>query len=73
MVSDADWHPQQAGILKIWEKSLRPTGIFTSCPITNTKDEYALYNPIIIISTVTGTANFAQGTFLRTHNPLCHW
>lgn len=59
-----EWHSQQESILKKWSE------IGSSYRYMHDR-AYAKYNkqnfrfalPVIIISTVTGTANFAQGTF----------
>jgi hypothetical protein len=58
------WHPQQEKILKRW-------GEASACYRYMNNQAYLMYKkssmrytlPIIIISTVTGTANFAQSTF----------
>jgi hypothetical protein len=64
MVSEADWHPQQAGILKIWgEVSATYRYLHFMSYHKYKKMSMRFTIPIIIISTVTGTANFAQGTF----------
>lgn len=64
------WHPQQEQILKMW-------GEAAACYRFMHFKAYLLYKkmslrftlPIIIISTVTGTANFAQGTFPSIAQP----
>ena len=64
MVSDADWHPQQAGILKIWGEVAATYRYLHFMSYHKYKKMSMRFTiPIIIISTVTGTANFAQGTF----------
>ena len=64
MVSDADWHPQQAGILKIWGEVAATYRYLHFVSYQKYKKMSMRFTiPIIIISTVTGTANFAQGTF----------
>lgn len=61
---DPIWHPQQEKILKEWSE------IGSSYRYLHDKafQQYSAQNlrfalPVIIISTITGTANFAQGTF----------
>ena len=58
------WHAQQEDILKSWSEQ-------ASCYRWMHERAYQDYNkknmrfaiPVIIISTITGTANFAQGSF----------
>ena len=59
-----EWHPQQEKILKKWSE------IGSSYRYLHDKafQKYSAQNmrfalPVIVISTITGTANFAQGTF----------
>ena len=59
-----EWHPQQEKILKKWSE------IGSSYRYLHDKSfqKYSAQNmrfalPVIVISTITGTANFAQGTF----------
>lgn len=58
------WHPQQERILKTW-------GEASACYRYMNNHAYLMYKklsmrftiPVIVLSTVTGTANFAQGSF----------
>ena len=64
MVSDDDWLPQHAGVLKVWGEICavyRYLHFLSYHKFKKMNMRFTL--PIIIISTVTGTANFAQGTF----------
>ena len=66
-----DWHPQQEKILKVW-------GEQSACYRWMHYKAYEKYKrmsmgftlPIIVISTMTGTANFAQETFPDTWKTL---
>lgn len=66
-----DWHSQQEKILKRW-------GEASACYRYMNNQAYLMYKkssmrytlPIIIISTVTGTANFAQSTFPNGVRPI---
>jgi hypothetical protein len=67
---DPIWHPQQEKILKEWSE------IGSSYRYLHDKafQQYSAQNlrfalPVIIISTITGTANFAQGTFPEAWQP----
>lgn len=63
-VKISDWHAQQEDILKDWSEQ-------SSCYRWMHERAYQNYNkknmrfaiPVIVISTITGTANFAQGSF----------
>ena len=74
MVSENDWLPQHAGILKVTGEICavyRYLHFLSYHKFKKTNMRFTI--PIIIISTVTGTANFAQGTFpedTRTTVPL---
>jgi len=59
-----NWHPQQEKILKIWgEQSACYRWMHYRAYEKYKKMSMGFTLPIIIISTVTGTANFAQETF----------
>lgn len=63
-VSEEDWLPQHAGVLKVWGEicaTYRYMHFNAYKKFKKLNMRFTL--PIIIISTVTGTANFAQGTF----------
>ena len=63
-VTDEDWLPQQAGILKIWGEVCAVYRYLHFISFKKFKKLNMRFTlPIIIISTLTGTANFAQGTF----------
>ena len=63
-VKSSDWHEQQEDILKDWSEQ-------SSCYRWMHERSYQIYKksnmrysiPVIVISTITGTANFAQGSF----------
>jgi len=63
-VKSSDWHAQQEDILKDWSEQ-------SSCYRWMHERSYQIYKksnmrysiPVIVISTITGTANFAQGSF----------
>lgn len=63
-VKSSDWHGQQEDILKDWSEQ-------SSCYRWMHERSYQIYKksnmrysiPVIVISTITGTANFAQGSF----------
>jgi hypothetical protein len=63
-VKNSDWHAQQEDILKDWSEQ-------GSCYRWMHERSYQIYKksnmrysiPVIVISTITGTANFAQGSF----------
>jgi hypothetical protein len=65
------WHPQQERILKTW-------GEAAACYRYMNNQAYLLYKklsmrftiPVIVLSTVTGTANFAQGSFPPAVQPM---
>ena len=59
-----NWHPQQEKILKIWgEQSACYRWMHYKAYEKYKKMSMSFTLPIIVISTVTGTANFAQETF----------
>lgn len=66
-----NWHPQQERILKSW-------GEAAACYRYMNNQAFLMYKklsmrytlPIIVISTVTGTANFAQSTFPLNIRPM---
>lgn len=58
------WHPQQEVILKIWGEQASCYRFMHNNAYINYKKLNARFSlPVIILSTVSGTANFAQGTF----------
>ena len=68
------WHPQQEKILKSWGESAACYRYMNNQAFLMYKKSSMRYTlPIIVISTVTGTANFAQSTFpvgVRSYVPL---
>mgnify|MGYP001104513584 CR=1 FL=1 len=68
------WHPQQEKILKSWGEAAACYRYMNNQAFLMYKKSSMRYTlPIIIISTVTGTANFAQSTFpiaARSYVPL---
>ena len=64
------WHTQQEEILKIWgEASACYRYMNYQAYLSYKKMSFRFTLPIIVISTVTGTANFAQGTFPTVAQP----
>lgn len=58
------WHPQQEKILKMWgEACACYRYMHYQAYLSHKKSSMRFTLPIIVISTVTGTANFAQSTF----------
>ncbi len=65
------WHTQQEKILKVWgEQSACYRYMHFKSYQKYKKSSMRFTLPIIIISTITGTANFAQDTFPVTWRPL---
>lgn len=68
------WHPQQEKILKTWGEAAACYRYMNNRAFLMYKKSSMRYTlPIIVISTVTGTANFAQSTFpvgMRSLVPL---
>ena len=65
------WHPQQEKILKAWGEAAacyRYMHYQAYCSYKNLSMKFTI--PLIIVSTVTGTANFAQETFPPTVQPF---
>ena len=64
------WHSQQEEILKMWgEASACYRFMNYQAYLNYKKMSFRFTLPIIVISTVTGTANFAQGTFPSVAQP----
>ena len=64
------WHPQQEKILKSWGEAsacYRYMHYQAYCSYKNQSMKFTI--PLIIVSTITGTANFAQETFPPTVQP----
>jgi hypothetical protein len=64
------WHPQQEKILKSWGEAAacyRYMHYQAYCSFKNLSMKFTI--PLIIVSTITGTANFAQETFPPTVQP----
>ena len=58
------WHPQQEKILKAWgEASACYRYMHNHAYLVFKKQSMRFTLPVIILSTVTGTANFAQSSF----------
>jgi hypothetical protein len=65
------WHPQQEKILKTWGEAAACYRYMNNQAFLMYKKSSMRYTlPIIVISTVTGTANFAQSTFPTGIRPL---
>lgn len=65
------WHPQQEKILKSWGESAACYRYMNNQAFLMFKKSSMRYTlPIIVISTVTGTANFAQSTFPPSIRPM---
>lgn len=65
------WHPQQEKILKTWGEAAACYRYMNNKAFLMYKKSSMRYTlPIIVISTVTGTANFAQSTFPLSIRPL---
>ena len=65
------WHPQQEKILKSWGEAAacyRYMHYQAYCSFKNLNMKFTI--PLIIVSTITGTANFAQETFPPTVQPF---
>jgi len=65
------WHPQQEKILKAWGEAAacyRYMHYQAYCSYKNLSMKFTI--PLIIVSTITGTANFAQETFPPTVQPF---
>lgn len=65
------WHPQQEKILKSWGEAAacyRYMHYQAYCSFKNLSMKFTI--PLIIVSTVTGTANFAQETFPPSVQPF---
>ena len=65
------WHPQQDKILKAWGEAAacyRYMHYQAYCSYKNLSMKFTI--PLIIVSTVTGTANFAQETFPPSVQPF---
>ena len=65
------WHPQQEKILKAWGEAAacyRYMHYQAYCSYKNQSMKFTI--PLIIVSTITGTANFAQETFPPTVQPF---
>ena len=65
------WHPQQENILKAWGEAAacyRYMHYQAYCSYKNQSMKFTI--PLIIVSTITGTANFAQETFPPTVQPF---
>jgi len=65
------WHPQQEKILKSWGEAAACYRYMNNKAFLKYKKSSMRYTlPIIVISTVTGTANFAQSTFPLSVRPM---
>lgn len=65
------WHPQQEKILKTWGEAAACYRYMNNQAFLMYKKSSMRYTlPIIVFSTVTGTANFAQSTFPAGVRPL---
>jgi hypothetical protein len=67
---DHTWHPQQSKLLKSWaEVSSSYRWMHNQAYMSYRKKNLLFMIPLIIMSTVTGTANFAQNTFPEVIRP----
>jgi hypothetical protein len=65
-----EWHPQQAKLLKSWaEVASSYRWMHNQAYMIYKKKNLWFMIPLIVMSTVTGTANFAQSTFPETIRP----
>ena len=65
-----EWHPQQAKLLKSWaEIASSYRWMHNQAYMTYKKKNLWFMLPLIVMSTVTGTANFAQATFPESIRP----
>ena len=65
-----DWHPQQAKLLKSWaEIASSYRWMHNQAYMIYKKKNLWFMLPLIVMSTVAGTANFAQSTFPETIRP----
>jgi len=65
-----EWHPQQAKLLQSWaEIASSYRWMHNQAYMIYKKQNLRFMLPLIIMSTVTGTANFAQATFPATIRP----
>jgi hypothetical protein len=65
-----DWHPQQAKLLKSWaEIASSYRWMHNQAYMIYRKKNLWFMLPLIVMSTVAGTANFAQSTFPDTIRP----
>jgi len=65
-----EWHPQQAKLLKSWaEVASSYRWMHNQAYMIYKKKNLWFMLPLIVMSTVTGTANFAQATFPETIRP----
>ena len=68
--SPKEWHPQQAKLLKSWaEVASSYRWMHNQAYMIYKKKNLWFMLPLIVMSTVTGTANFAQSTFPETIRP----
>ena len=64
------WHPQQEKVLKIWgEQSACYRYMHYKAYQQYKKSNMRFTLPVIVLSTITGTANFAQDTFPDSVRP----
>ena len=69
-IDPKDWHPQQAKLLKSWaEIASSYRWMHNQAYMIYKKKNLWFMLPLIVMSTVTGTANFAQATFPETIRP----
>jgi len=67
---DHSWHPQQSKLLKSWaEVASSYRWMHNQAYMSYKKKNLWFMIPLIIMSTVTGTANFAQNTFPEVIRP----
>jgi len=65
-----DWHPQQAKLLKSWaEVASSYRWMHNQAYMSYKKKNLLFMIPLIVMSTVTGTANFAQSSFPEVIRP----
>lgn len=64
------WHPQQEVVLKQWaEIATSFRWMHHECHVKMSRQSFWFTLPVIVLSSITGTMNFAQGTFPSSVEP----
>lgn len=64
------WHPQQEVVLKQWaEIATSFRWMHHQCHVNMSSQSFWFTLPVIVLSSITGTMNFAQGTFPQSVEP----